>query len=122
MSSSRDAGSAIVADLAIGAAIVLVLAAAAAATGLIIDAAQASREAARSAAVELARGVRTDAAVRRAERLAPPNASVGHEFTADTVRVVVRADIRIPHPVLLSKRLTIVSHADVPIAPYRSGR
>jgi hypothetical protein len=122
VSSNHDGGSAIVADLVIGASIVLVLAAAAAATGLIIDAGQASREAARAAAVELARGVRTDAAVRRAERLAPPNASVGHEIAAGTVRVVVRVDVRLPHPVLLSKRLTIISHAVVPIAPYRSGR
>ncbi|MEX0826752.1 MAG: hypothetical protein WD184_08405 [Acidimicrobiia bacterium] len=122
MSSNRDSGSAIVADLVIGAAIVLVLAAAAAATGMIIDAGQASREAARSGAVELARGVRTDAAVRRAEWLAPPNASVDHEVAGGTVRVEVRSEVRLPHPVLLSKRLTIVSHAVVPIAPYRSGR
>jgi hypothetical protein len=122
VSSNHDGGSAIVADLVIGASIVLVLAAAAAATGLVIDAGQASREAARSAAVELARGVRADAALRRAERLAPPNASVDHEIAAGTVRVVVRVDVRLPHPVLLSKRLTIISHAVVPIAPYRSGR
>lgn len=122
MSSSREGGSVVMADLVIGAAIVLVLAAASAAAGMIIDEGQAAREAARSAAVELARGVRPDAALRRAERLAPPSASVDHDVIADAAIVVVRTEVRLPHPLLAYKRVTIVADAVVPIAPYRSGR
>jgi hypothetical protein len=118
---SPDRGSIIVADLALGAMIVLVLAAGASAAGMVIDAGQASREAARSAAVELARGVKVNPAMRRAESLAPADADVDHDVTNGSVRVVVRTTVRLPHPIFLSKRVSLIAEAVVPIAPYRSG-
>lgn len=121
VSSSPERGSVIVADLVIGAAIVLVLAAAASAAGMVVDTGQSSREAARSAAVELARGVETGPAIRRAERLAPGGADVGHEFIDHAVRVWVESEVRLPHPLFSSTRVPMRSEVVIPIAPYRSG-
>lgn len=120
-SSNRERGSAIVADLVIGAVIVFVLAAAASAAGMVIDAGQASREAARSAAVELARGIKPGPALRRAENLAPAGADIDHEFVDRSMKVTVAATMRLPHPLLRSKRVTIDAEVIVPVAPYRSG-
>jgi hypothetical protein len=118
---SRDRGSVIVADLALGAAIVVVLAAAASSAGRLVDAAQSSREAARSAAVELARGEDPAQALRRAERLAPEGATVAYEITDRVVRVRVAADVDLPHPITHSVGIPVTAGVDVPIAPYRSG-
>jgi len=111
----------IVADLVIGAVIVFILGAAATAAGMVIDAGQSSREAARSAAVELARGVGPGPALRRAERLAPDGAEIEHEFDEGSVRVTVATAVRLPHPVFLSLRVPMEASVEVPIAPYRSG-
>lgn len=121
VSSSPERGSVIVADLVIGAAIVSILAAAASAAGIVIDAGQSSREAARSAAVELARGEEPTSALRRGEALAPRAATISHEFLGHSVRVSVEAEVSLPHPVFLKKRVTLESVAEIPIAPYRSG-
>jgi hypothetical protein len=121
VSSNPDRGSVIVADLVIGAAIVLILAAAASAVGIVIDAGQSSREAARSAAVELARGESANSALSRAKALAPAGATISHEFLTRSARVSVEATVSLPHPVFLERRVTLGSVAVVPIAPYRSG-
>jgi hypothetical protein len=121
VSSNPERGSVLVADLVIGAVIVFVLAAAATAVGMVVDAGQSSREAARSAAVELARGVGRGPAIRRAERLAPDNAEIDHEVVDRSVRVSVETEVRLPHPLFLSVRVPIRSVVEVPIAPYRSG-
>ena len=118
---SRDRGSVIVADLALGAAIVVVLAAAASSAGLLVDAAQSSREAARSAAVEVARGDDPASVLHRAERLAPEGALVDYEITDRVVRVRVAVDIDLPHPITHGVDLPVTAVVDVPIAPYRSG-
>lgn len=121
VSSNPDRGSVIVADLVIGAALVLILAAAASAAGIVIDAGQSSREAARSTAVELARGQSANSALHRGKVLAPAGATIGHEFLTRAVRVSVEAKVSLPHPVFLEKRVAVGSVAVVPIAPYRSG-
>jgi len=120
VSERRDRGSAVVADLAVGAAIVIVLASAATAAGLVIDTAQSSREAARSAAVELARGHGPASALRRAGRLAPPDAEITHQIIG--AAVVVRAEARtlVPHPIAGRRHIEITVEVVVPIAPYRS--
>jgi len=117
----RDRGSVIVADLAIGAAIVVILAAAATAAGRLVDAAQSAREAARSAAVELARGDGPAPALRRAGHLAPDGAAIDYEFSGGIVHVRVASDVYLPHPIAHSVRIPVTAEVDVPIAPYRSG-
>lgn len=118
---NRDRGSVIVADLAIGAAIVVILAAAATAAGRLVDAAQSAREAARSAAVELARGGGPAPALRRAGRLAPEDAAIDYEITDRIVHVRVAGDVDLPHPIAHRVRIPVTADVDVPIAPYRSG-
>ncbi|HSM01316.1 MAG TPA: hypothetical protein VK960_02585 [Acidimicrobiia bacterium] len=120
MSSSHDRGSVVVADLTLGAAIVLILASATTAAGVITDAAQSSREAARSAAVEIARGSEPDVAMRRARRLAPDDASLDFRIADRVVRVRVESHVVLPHPVAGARQIDVTADADVPIAPYRS--
>lgn len=120
VSSSRDRGSVVVADLALGAAIVLVLAAAATAAGVMTDAAQSSREAARSAAVEIARGIEPTPALRRAEHLAPDGAAIDFQIVDRAVRVRAEVAVILPHPVAGARRFGVTADVEVPIAPYRS--
>jgi hypothetical protein len=120
VSSNPDRGSVIVADLVIGASLVLILASAATAAGLVIDAAQSSREAARSAAVELARGNGPAPALRRARRLSPPGARIDYEVVDREVRVRVDVEVELPHPIYGSARVRVGALAEVPIAPFRS--
>jgi hypothetical protein len=118
--SNLDRGSVVVADLAVGAMIVVILASAASAAGQFVDAAQSSREAARSAAVEIARSTDPLAALRRAQRLAPDDAEVEFEVADRTVVVRVRTRTDVLHPIVGSRRLLLTSEVSVPIAPYRS--
>jgi len=74
VSSNRDRGSVLVADLVLGCALVLIIAAAASAAGIIVDTTQSSREAARMGAVAIARGWELEGALIRAGALAPPAA------------------------------------------------
>jgi len=120
VSSSRDRGSVVVADLAVGAAIVIILSSAASAAGIVIDSAQSAREAARSAAVELARGHGPASALRRASHLAPHGADIDYEFADGSAVVRVHAETELPHPVSGRVRVPLSIEVSVPIAPYRS--
>ena len=122
MSSSRDRGSVLAADLVLGCAIVVVLAAAAGAAGRIIDAGQSSREAARTGAVAIARGWETDDALARARVLALTGSEISAETTAGSAVVAVSVDVALPHPVARRVTMSVNVTESVPVSPYRSRR
>lgn len=115
-----DRGSILIADVVVGALIVVILGAAAAAVGTWAGTDQANREAARSAARVLLREGDFDHARRVAERLAPGSA-VATESTGGTVRVTVVRTVELPHPVS-SRSATSSVAVELPVAPYRSNR
>ena len=117
---SRERGSVIVADLVLGAAIVLILAAAATAAATAADAVQSSREAARNAAVEIARGNEPEGVLRRVRLSAPQGASIEYEIADGNVRVNIESNVDLAHPVMGAHRIRVAARVDVPIAPYRS--
>lgn len=121
MHSLREDGSVLVADLVLAAAIVIVVAATATAFGAVAGAVQDDREAARSAAVIVARTSDVAEAESVARRLSP-GATVLIDVTSARVAVRVSGPIEVAHPVLRRVSLTAFGVAEVPIAPYRSNR
>ncbi len=121
MRSHRENGSVLAADLVLAAAIVIVMAATATAFGAVAGAVQDDREAARNAAVIVARTNDVAAAESVARRLSP-GATVLIQKTSGRVVVRVSGEIVVAHPVLHRVSLTAFGIANVPIAPYRSNR
>lgn len=121
MRSNRDDGSVLIADLALASVIVLVVAALAAAFGGVAGAMQDDREAARHAAVIVARTGDLDRATNVARRLAP-GATVRIEATRDHVAAWVSGPIVVAHPTQRRITVTAQGYAEVPVAPYRSNR
>ena len=122
MSWSRDRGSVLVADLVLGSAIVLIVAAAAVTAGLIIDAGQSSRESARTSAVAIARGWDPATALERGRRLALPGSTVSTTQSHGLVTVRVAVQVALPRPFAGRLIRPVAVSVDVPIAPYRSRR
>jgi hypothetical protein len=120
--SNPERGSVLIADVLLGCVIVAILASAAAAAGIVIDAGQSSREAARDGAVAIARGWEPTGVLGRIEHIARPDSQVEVEVGGGRVRVTVSAEVTLPHPVARRLRETIVATSSVPIAPYRSRR
>jgi hypothetical protein len=118
----RDDGSALIADVILASAIVLVVAASTAAVGIIADAASASREAARTASVAVARTGDLEGARSTAARLAPSGSSIALEADDGSIRSVVSVLVELPHPVASRVRVPVLETVRVPIAPYRSNR
>jgi len=122
VSSSPERGSVLIADVLLGCVIVAILTSAAAAAGIIVDAGQSSREAARDAAVALARGWEPTGVLGRIDHIALPDSRVDVETAGGRVRVTVSVDVTLPHPVAWRRHETILATTWVPIAPYRSRR
>lgn len=122
MSSNRDRGSVLVADLVLGCALVLIIAAAASAAGIIVDTTQSSREAARMGAVAIARGWEPEGALIRARALAPPESTITAELGDGSAQVDVSVVAELPHPIARRMSLPVSATVIVPIAPYRSRR
>lgn len=118
----RDDGSALMADLIVGAVVVLVVASTTVAVGVVTDARQSSREAARSAAVILARTGDFEGAAGAARRLGPPGSSAAIDVDDGVARVRVAVTAELPHPVASGARIPVTETVLVPIAPYRSNR
>ena len=121
MRSNHDAGSVLVADLVLASAIVLVVAAIASGFGTVAAAVQDDREAARNAAVIVARTGDLQHATNVVERLAP-DATVVIDASPDLISVRVSGPLEVAHPVLRRVTVTAVGEAAVPVAPYRSNR
>ena len=122
MSSNRDRGSVLVADLVLGCALVLIIAAAASAAGIIVDTTQSSREAARMGAVAIARGWEPEGALIRARALAPPESTITAELGDGSAQVDVSVVAELPHPIARRMSVSVSATVIVPIAPYRSRR
>ena len=122
MSSNRDRGSVLVADLVLGCALVLIIAAAASAAGIIVDTTQSSREAARMGAVAIARGWEPEGALIRARALAPPESTITAELGDGSAQVDVSVVAELPHPIARRMSFPVSATVIVPIAPYRSRR
>lgn len=121
MQSPPDRGSVLIADLVLGAAIVIAIASIASAFGILAGRQQDQREAARHAAVIAARTGDVAAAETAARRISSPS-TVTIATTTDSVTVRVSASHTVPHPVLRRVAVEISAAAEVPIAPYRSDR
>ena len=122
MSWNHERGSVLAADLLLGCAIVIVLASAASAAGLIIDAEESSAEAAQSAAVAIARGWQPSDALARAQILAPAGSSITSRQSDGNAVVVVSLTVALPHPIARRVTTSVEATSSVPIAPYRSRR
>ncbi len=122
MSSSHERGSVLIGDVVLGCVIVAVVASGAAAAGVIIDAGQSSREAARDAAVAIARGWEPDGVIRRVGKVALPDSRIDVTRGDGRITVSVAVDVVLPHPVAFRRHETISATSSVPIAPYRSRR
>lgn len=122
MSWHPERGSVLAADLLLGCVIVLILSMAAGAAGMIIDAGQSTREAARTGAVAIARGWDTDGAASRVRALALPGASTSVGYAGGHALVSVSVTMALPHPVARRLVMSIDVTESIPIAPYRSRR
>lgn len=109
------------ADVMLGAVIVLILAAAASAAGTVAGAEQANHEAARNAALWAARTGDADRARTMGSRLAP-DATVAVTITPEQAIAVVATPVALAHPLLGRVPLTTSASISIPIAPYRSNR
>jgi hypothetical protein len=118
----RDRGSALVADLALAAAVVLVVASATTAVGTVIAAREATLEAARMGAVTAARLGDPVAARSAAASVAPPGSVITVEADGEVARAVVTVGVELSHPLSRRVALILTEWVDMPIAPYRSNR
>jgi Flp pilus assembly protein TadG len=116
----RDEGSVLVADVALAAVVLIVVAATTSAVGVLADARQRVDEAARSAAIVAARsGDLSDATV-VARSLAPDGAAITITRAGGAVTATVSVRVRLPHPVLRWVSLGVAASVVQQVAPYRS--
>ena len=121
MRTPREAGSVLIADLALAAAIVIAVASVTSAFGAAAGRQQDHRESARQAAVVLARSGNAEAAAVVARRHSPFSV-VSLTEQGGVVTVSVESSLNLVHPVVRRAVVSIRGVATVPIAPYRSGR
>jgi hypothetical protein len=119
--SPRDAGSVLIADLALAATIVIAVASVASAFGVAAGRQQDHRESARQAAVVLARSGNMEMAAAIARRHSPSSVVSITEHSG-VVTVSVESSTTLVHPVVRRVVVSIRGVATMPIAPYRSGR
>lgn len=117
----REAGSVLIADLALAATIVIAVASVAAAFGAVAGRQQDHRESARQAAVVAARSGDLVSATEIARRHSP-SAVVSITDLDGLVSVRVESSIGLVHPVVQRVTMTVRGEATIPIAPYRSDR
>lgn len=118
----RDQGSALVADLALAAAVVLVVASTITAAGAVTGAREGILEAARTGAVTAARLGDPVAARSAAASVSPPGSVITVNADGEVARVVVTVRVELSHPLSRRVPLVLTEWVEIPIAPYRSNR
>lgn len=116
----RDNGSVLVADVALAAGVLIVVAAITSAVGVLADARQRVDEAARTAAIVAARSGDLNDATLVARGIAPDGAAITVTEAGGSVTAAVSARARLPHPVLRWMSLNVAATVVQPVAPYRS--
>ncbi|HUG75479.1 MAG TPA: hypothetical protein VMM81_07410 [Acidimicrobiia bacterium] len=116
----RDDGSVLVADIALAAAVLIVVAAITSAVGILADTRQRVDEAARTAAIVAARSGDLKSATLVARGIAPHGAAITVTKAGGLVTATVSTRTRLPHPVLRWVSLRVAASEVQPVAPYRS--
>ena len=121
MPSRHDRGSVLAADLLLASILVLVVAAATSAFGLLAAATQDAHEASRIAAITAART--GDAELGRATA-SGARTDLRLEVTVDSDRAIAvgRLQVAVPHALFGWLEREVVASVVVPVAPYRSNR
>lgn len=109
-----------VADVALAAIVLIVVAATTSAVGVLADTRQRVEEAARTAAIVSARSGNPTGAASAARHLAPKGAAIAVSEAGGVVIATVSVRARLPHPVLRWASLTVTATEEQPVAPYRS--
>ncbi|MEX2323360.1 MAG: hypothetical protein WEA29_06270 [Acidimicrobiia bacterium] len=116
----RDDGSVLVADIALAAGVLIVVAAITSAVGVLADTRQRVDEAARTAAIVAARSGDLNDATLVARGIAPDGAAITVTEARGSVTATVSTRVRLPHPVLRWVSLGVAASVVQPVAPYRS--
>jgi small ligand-binding sensory domain FIST len=110
----------LVADIALAAGVLIVVAAITSAVGVLADTRQRVDEAALSAAIVAARSGDLSDATDVAAGIAPVGSAITVTEAGGSVTATVSARTRLPHPVLRWLVLGLAATEVQPIAPYRS--